>query len=109
MADVGAVEDRLAARDLRSLRILVVGPGSEEIETPRDLLHCRQSFGAATRAVGVEASGIRHCELRCGERAFKIDDAVDDLGRGWWALQRAGYEAGGQVDEPCVLVREGGG
>ena len=105
MADVGAVEDLLTARDLRALRVRVTGPGVEEIEAAFNLRHGRQRLWAAARAVRVQTPDARHCELRSQQRALRNQRCLSTTsGVGWRALQRARHEAVGLVDQPGALA-----
>ena len=60
--------------------------------------------GTATRAVGVETPDARRNELRGKQRAFEINDVVDDLGGSRRALLSARHVAARLVDEPGALV-----
>src|ERR1051326_131388 len=93
MTDVGAVEDRLAACDLCALRIRVISPRVEEIKITFNLRHGRQHFRAAARPIRIQTPDARHCDLRGKERAFKVNDVVNDFGSGWLALQSARHKA----------------
>src|SRR5215510_1809479 len=98
------VEQLLASSDLRAPWVPVTGPGVEQIEPTRGLRHVRQRLGAATRAGGVKTPDARRNELRCKQRAFKINDVLYDFGWGRLALLSSRHVAGSLVDEAGALV-----
>src|SRR5262245_24668955 len=98
------VEQLLASSDLRAPWVPVTGPGVEQIEPTRGLRHVRQRLGAATRAGGVKTPDARRNELRGKQRAFEINDVLDDLGGGRLALLSARHVASGLVNQAGAPV-----
>ena len=99
------VEQRLATRDLRPARIVVLDPCVEEIEPSRCLLHRGQCLRAATSTVRVKTSDANDVQLSSEERDFEVDDVGDNFGWGGGTLLRPHDIAPSLVLEAGALIR----